>query len=576
MSYTSTQYVTLQLSDGSRKLSFSKAVGQKSVGQNRRQKRSRYVQEDGSCNVLFHHLPGEWGSYISDIFTTLVEIRWRIMLLIYSLSYVLSWLFFGVLFWLIAIIHGDMDDPNNDPCMANVRSFAGAFLFSLESQATIGYGYRCVTEECALAIILLTAQSVLSCIIDTFIIGGAVAKMASGRRRAQTIGFSDCAVICLRDGKLCLVWRIGDFRQNHMVEGTARAQLLRFQDHPRGKVSMTYHDLKLSDNEVILVTPVLIVHEIGPGSPFYGMSRRDLLQEDFELVVTFTYTGDSTGILHQTRTAFAPEDILWGHQFLNMLKVKERYYKVDYAEFNNTKEVYAPDYSAEEHNQKEQAWFIQPCIISHDTETKTSYPELKPSITSKNHENQLHKSNEVLLDLQEPEITKSYPEQCGETKLCVSDLPGPESSTGLSSCNGPESESSTSDQPGPKNRRNLLDLEEPILVTPHSGPEIPGTGINHGVGPNVIPSDNVTPKGGTNHPDIQDLHPGVKCSALRQSESGTKHSPDINNLFVHQPWDKPPEAISREGMMKENPTEEEPLYAKASLPTGNISRETQL
>uniref|UniRef100_A0A8C4XFL0 Inward rectifier potassium channel 16 n=1 Tax=Erpetoichthys calabaricus TaxID=27687 RepID=A0A8C4XFL0_ERPCA len=362
---------------------------------NRRQKRSRYVQEDGSCNVLFHHLPGEWGSYISDIFTTLVEIRWRIMLLIYSLSYVLSWLFFGVLFWLIAIIHGDMDDPNNDPCMANVRSFAGAFLFSLESQATIGYGYRCVTEECALAIILLTAQSVLSCIIDTFIIGGAVAKMASGRRRAQTIGFSDCAVICLRDGKLCLVWRIGDFRQNHMVEGTARAQLLRFQDHPRGKVSMTYHDLKLSDNEVILVTPVLIVHEIGPGSPFYGMSRRDLLQEDFELVVTFTYTGDSTGILHQTRTAFAPEDILWGHQFLNMLKVKERYYKVDYAEFNNTKEVYAPDYSAEEHNQKEQAWFIQPCIISHDTETKTSYPELKPSITSKNHENQLHKSNEL-------------------------------------------------------------------------------------------------------------------------------------------------------------------------------------
>uniref|UniRef100_W5N631 Inward rectifier potassium channel 16 n=1 Tax=Lepisosteus oculatus TaxID=7918 RepID=W5N631_LEPOC len=335
-------------------------------------KKRRYVQKDGNCNVVFRSLPGQWGLYVTDIFTTLVEIRWRIMFLIFSLSYILSWLFFGISFWLIAIQHGDTQDLENSPCVDNVRSFTAAFLFSLETQTTIGYGFRGMTEECMVAIILVTVQDVLSCFIDTFIIGIAVAKMASARKRAQTVGFSDSAVINMRDGQLCLMWRIGDFRQNHMVEGTARAQIIRHTVHPSGKVSVSYRDLDLCHNEIILATPTLIIHKIGPSSPLYRLNMQDLQTENFELVVTFTYTGDSTGILHQTRTSYTPAEIRWGHNFCNMLRVKEKYYKVDYSLFHQTTKANTPEISSEENELKKQRQSVPQQSSVHDPTSSAS------------------------------------------------------------------------------------------------------------------------------------------------------------------------------------------------------------
>ncbi len=61
---------------------------------------------------------------------------------------------FGFGFWLIALVHGDLDLPVKDdftPCVMQVNSFVAAFLFSVETQTTIGYGFRCVTEEWSLS-----------------------------------------------------------------------------------------------------------------------------------------------------------------------------------------------------------------------------------------------------------------------------------------------------------------------------------------------------------------------------------------------------------------------------------------
>lgn len=308
----------------------------------------RFMQKDGSCNVYFRSILREWESYVVDIFTTLVDMKWRHMLIIFSLSYILSWLLFGFIFWIIAFQHGDLNDMDITPCIDSVHTFAGAFLFSLETQTTIGYGSRCVTEECSLAIILVTLQSVFSCIIDTFIIGAAMAKMATARKRAQTIRFSYFALVGVRDGKLCLMWRIGDFRSNHVVEGNVRAQLLRyFEDHEKG-ILMEYKDLKLVNDQIILVTPVTVVHVIDQDSPLYALDRKALAADRFEILVTFIYTGDSTGTSHQSRTSYLPREILWGFRFNNVLEAKKKYYKVDCEQFEEMTEYYAPFCSAKQ------------------------------------------------------------------------------------------------------------------------------------------------------------------------------------------------------------------------------------
>lgn len=58
-----------------------------------------------------------------------------------------------------------------------MQSLTGAFLFSLESQTTIGYGFRCITEECPAAIILLIIQLVITMVMEIFITGTFLAKV---------------------------------------------------------------------------------------------------------------------------------------------------------------------------------------------------------------------------------------------------------------------------------------------------------------------------------------------------------------------------------------------------------------
>lgn len=321
----------------------------------KRRARRRLLHKDGSCNVYFKHIFGEWGSYVVDIFTTLVDTKWRHMFVIFSLSYILSWLVFGSIFWLVALHHGDLsNDPGVTPCVDNVHSFTGAFLFSLETQTTIGYGYRCVTEECSVAVLVVILQSILSCIINTFIIGAALAKMATARKRAQTIRFSYFALIGMRDGKLCLMWRIGDFRPNHVVEGTVRAQLLRYTEDGERRMTMAFKDLKLVNDQIILVTPVTIVHEIDHESPLYALDRKAVAKDNFEILVTFIYTGDSTGTSHQSRSSYVPREILWGHRFNDVLEVKRKHYKVNCLQFEGSVEVYAPFCSAKQLDWKDQ------------------------------------------------------------------------------------------------------------------------------------------------------------------------------------------------------------------------------
>lgn len=313
-------------------------------------KEQRYMLKDGHCNVAFHQSSGEWGHYMVDIYTTLVESRWRIMFLVFSLAYILSWLIFGLLYLLIAYMHGDLGEPNETPCMANVHSFTGAFLFSMETQATIGYGFRGMLENCMEAIVIVTIQDVLSCFIDTAVIGVVIAKMACARKRARTVGFSKWAVVSLHNGALCLQWRVGDFRGNHILEGEAQGQLVRHRLLPSGEVSLSHQNLKLQCTSIALATPITVVHEIDRDSPLYGLSPQalDREEEDFELVVSFTYTDDSAGMLRQSRASYTPTEIRWGQRFQDMVKLGKRHYHADYALFHQTAWVSTPMMSGQE------------------------------------------------------------------------------------------------------------------------------------------------------------------------------------------------------------------------------------
>lgn len=117
--------------------------------------RKRVIFKNGEVNLSQTNISKLKRRYLADIFTTLVDIQWRWTLLVFSLSFILSWLFFAIVWWSIGYFHGDLDPdnlikmgtdpPEWKPCFVNFYGFTSAFLFSIETQHTIGYGSRFTT-----------------------------------------------------------------------------------------------------------------------------------------------------------------------------------------------------------------------------------------------------------------------------------------------------------------------------------------------------------------------------------------------------------------------------------------------
>lgn len=199
-----------------------------------KKKRQRFVDKNGRCNVQHGNLGGETSRYLSDLFTTLVDLKWRWNLLIFTLTYTIAWLVMASMWWIIAYIRGDLNhghDASYTPCVANVYNFPSAFLFFIETEATIGYGYRYITEKCPEGIILFLFQSLMGSIVDAFLIGCMFIKMSQPKKRAETLMFSQDAVISQRDGKLCLMFRVGNLRNSHMVSAQIRCKLIKVKTH---------------------------------------------------------------------------------------------------------------------------------------------------------------------------------------------------------------------------------------------------------------------------------------------------------------------------------------------------------
>ncbi|XP_034395294.1 G protein-activated inward rectifier potassium channel 1 [Cyclopterus lumpus] len=325
-----------------------------------KKKRQRFVDKNGRCNVQHGNLGGETSRYLSDLFTTLVDLKWRWNMLIFILTYTIAWLVMASMWWIIAYIRGDLNhghDASYTPCVANVYNFPSAFLFFIETEATIGYGYRYITEKCPEGIILFLFQSLMGSIVDAFLIGCMFIKMSQPKKRAETLMFSQDAVISQRDGKLCLMFRVGNLRNSHMVSAQIRCKLIKSRQTPEGEfLPLDQCELDVGfgtgADQLFLVSPLTICHEINPKSPFFDLSQRSLMNEQFEIVVILEGIVETTGMTCQARTSYTEDEVLWGHRFLPVMSLEEGFFRVDYSQFHSTFEVPTPPYSVKEYEEK--------------------------------------------------------------------------------------------------------------------------------------------------------------------------------------------------------------------------------
>ncbi|XP_043922706.1 G protein-activated inward rectifier potassium channel 2-like isoform X2 [Protopterus annectens] len=306
----------------------------------------RIVKKNGQCDLRYIGETGRRSRFWKDPFNTFLDAPWPLHLLILVSIVVGICLFFAVMWWLIAVYHGDTNLTNNEncnlscieecnlTCVGCVHSFSSAFLFSLETQTTIGYGLRVVHDHCTAGIILLLIQSIMGMITHSVLVGCIYAKISRPEKRARTIQFSKYAIIALREGQLCLMYRIGDICcSNGIVGSNVTAKYIKRSTTEEGEIILLHQtkfpvQVDSAGKTPFLTSPlaILVYHTIDEKSPLYNVSREDLSREEFEIVVILEGTFETTGQPFQARRSYLPSEIYWGYNFLPIISLSSSGY----------------------------------------------------------------------------------------------------------------------------------------------------------------------------------------------------------------------------------------------------------
>ncbi|KAJ8963207.1 hypothetical protein NQ318_018673 [Aromia moschata] len=307
----------------------------------------RIMNKRGRLNLHLIKIPEKSIRYASDLWNTLVNMKWRWLLPVIALVNVAAYLVFALLFLLDAWVSGDFDDePGHRMCVTGMHNFTSYFMLGIETITTTGYGYFHPTEFCYLVFVILTCSTMVTFFIDGAFMSVVYAKF--GRVKYQHSLFSRKAVINLRNGKLCLIVRINDSLLKHWIDNTVKMFMVVNRTSPEGEVLPNF----ITELEVepygMLFWPIEIIHAITSSSPFWEISAKDLMISQFEVITIISGSSIQTGQLTRTQTSYLSEEILWGYRFCPCLEdntIKSGYI-VNRKSFNATVSVETPLCSA--------------------------------------------------------------------------------------------------------------------------------------------------------------------------------------------------------------------------------------
>lgn len=132
----------------------------------------------------------------------------------------------------------------------------------------------------------MVVQIITGIAIEGAMVGIVYAKMVRPPKRSTEMKFSRRAVICQRDSKLCLLFRVCDSNEMHSVESKIQAYWFEERVSMEGEILHQFqHSLKLeNDGRLFMIFPVNVCHVIDNSSPLYDLSAKDLLEKKYSII----------------------------------------------------------------------------------------------------------------------------------------------------------------------------------------------------------------------------------------------------------------------------------------------------
>lgn len=218
-------------------------------------------------------------------------------------------------------------------CIANLNppGFAGAFFFSVETLATVGYGDMHPQTVYGHSVAML---EIFVGLMSLAVITGLMFARFS-RPRARFL-FSKSMVVRPMDGQRTLILRAANLRLNVIQDASASLSMMRNEVTQEGYRIRRVFDLPLRrSTQPTFNLGWTIMHAIDESSPLAHETADSLRNSDAAFVINMSGTDESTGQMLTARADYANGDIHWNATFRDVLvQDADGILHIDYAKFD--------------------------------------------------------------------------------------------------------------------------------------------------------------------------------------------------------------------------------------------------
>lgn len=263
-----------------------------------------------------------WSRVQTDAYHALRGLSWFGLTILFLVVYLALNGCFALLLWV-----GDAQILNAGP------TFLDRFFFSVQTMATIGYGFMAPGDLLAHAVV--TLESFVGVVYTAVVTGVFFAKFSTPSAR---VSFSTTCVVGDVEGVPTLQFRCANARTAALVEASVTVTLTRNETLADGERVRRLYDLALRRNtSPMFAMTWTVMHPIVPGSPLHGRSIAQVEAERTAILCTMTGIDDSLAAAVHARASWSWRDLQWGRKFADMLTLDaDETVEIDFARLNDT------------------------------------------------------------------------------------------------------------------------------------------------------------------------------------------------------------------------------------------------
>ena len=266
---------------------------------------------------------GAWYHHWREPYHLLLNIPWKYFIILMAVFY-----FFLNGSFALAYFFG-IDGIEN----AVEGSFGDAFFFSVHTFSTIGYGNMYPTS--LYTHIFVTLEAFVSILGIALITGLAFARFSQSNAK---ILFSNVVVVLPYDNVPTLMLRVSNQRKNYILEAKMRLYLMWDEVSKEGDFFRRVYELKLvRDHNPTLAMTWTVMHSIDENSPLFGVTLDTLERKKAMLLTSLSGIDESIAQTMYARSFYGFRDILWNHQFQDVIyHTPDGYRYIDLSFFHRT------------------------------------------------------------------------------------------------------------------------------------------------------------------------------------------------------------------------------------------------